>query len=898
MANGRNGSRRNRRRPEQQLRVLAALAFVALLLVACGGGGRGGAGPDVVWTALVPGGSAAGPDGTFVAATPDALDEAVGVTIERIEDPTAEVRPFGGVVARSATYRVRAAGSVAASPATPLVVALPVPADADPDRLAIAVLEPHQVYAPPDDGGDVERTWVYVRAVVSEGLVVAPVLALDPDGLKVMVVEHQSFDSRPSADDGSVARQGLGFVAVCAPGFEDATETCGMAERNAAATALREAYEALTALGYTDDPRLERGADIVEVVWVGQNAVISSWTPGPYQIELRPMSIIDNGAGGMYAPGTGHIWVAIGDRGVTEARRGTIRHEYVHATQYGYDPPLFASGDERMASRWVLEGQAVALQTSFAEVRRADRPVRNLSYALQRSAWDGSVFDDPPSEYEAQDFWFYLAQRFGASPAFLVPFMEEGLRSADVDAVLRREYPAAFGAPGLDGGLPRAYWDWARNHIYEKQVELTSVSRWGSPCAITPLSATVEPIGFDPTAPTADRTVVLEPLTTNVYRVDFPASGGQSYATTMRVDSSATALRSVFFRDGSGGGCAAETDTSERSVEVAASAQRYYVLVANTSMSDDASYTLAFDATRTITIDTPANGARPQAGSVDLRATISDGVGSVLWRIEGVDTDFLWTPTTASGETYTRLLCDGRYLITASVTGVASGPRPSTSVAITVERPAAGTVPACDPDVTIIAPSGGETFTSATAVLLRADPRSPGAATFPVQWRTGSVTGFIIATGREATHTFAAGEVVLYVTYGTASHSVSFTVLDVEREAPTATILSPDDGAFFGRSHPTADMALGGHLIRFRGFGTSAEDGVIGTDSRLTWYTRRADTAPASAWEQRGTGTVADILFEWGSCFTQAYDVRLRVVDTVGLVGTTIHRVTIEPPLC
>lgn len=870
------------------------LGLLAFALAACGA--PGGTPGDPVGERLEPGGVAAGADDTWLAAMPGALEEPVWIIIEPTDDPTARVPLPGGAVARSPAYRVTASEAVGVSPATPLLVILPVPAGADRDGLALAVLEDEATFAPPDDDGDLRPEWVFVDAVVDGDVLVAPVLALDPDGWTAILVEHPAFDSRQVSDGTDVRRLDTAFEGVCDPGFDDAPETCTATDRDLAASMLNVAFDDLTALGFTDDPRLLRGPSTVEVAWSGGIPTITQFTPGPYQIALRAASTIDSNAGGMFSTATGRIWISIGTSGVTESRRQTVRHEYVHATQYGYDP-VFASG-EWLPSRWVIEGQAVVMESSFATLQRANRAARDVDTTLRRSRWNGTAFEDPPSsEYEAQDFWFYLAQRFDRGIDFLVPFMEAGMRAIDVDGVLRSEFPEAFGSTGSSGGLPHAYWQWVRNQVFEKEVDMTSAFRFGPPCTFNSSAATAVPIGYDQAAPPAATNGTLDPLTTRVYRIDLPTWSGGGYGATMRVDPGSSSVRSVFFRDGAEH-CAAVPNQLVRSVSIDAAAERFYLLIANTSLSDDASYTLSFDPPSTLVIDEPQDGASFDEGSVPLRATIGGaGGGNVFWRVEGIDSAFLWTPTTVSGETGSVVLCDGSYRISASVTGATSGAQPSASVDVTVtDLGAVGPPSQCMPEVTIVDPSDGGTFTNSTPVTLRADARSRGVTTYPIQWRTGSAGGTVIATGADVDYTFPAGEVDLFVTYGVAVDSISFTVIDDTREPPQAVIVAPEDGASFGWWDDTSGVGGDGHTITFTGFGTSSVDGFIGGD-QVRWYTRRTDTG-TSTWTFRGTGTAIDLFFGWASCTWQDYDVRLQATDSIGLIGSVTRSVSIQPPVC
>jgi len=864
-----------------------------LLLAACAGPGVGI--DEQLGERLEPGGVVAGAGGSWLAATEGALAAPIFIDITSVDEPTRDVPLTVGVRAVGEAFYVAANVTAGASPTNPFVLLLPVPAGADPERLAVAVLDSESVYAPPDDdAGSLQATWTYIDSVVEDAFIAAPIVGLAPNGFTAVVVEHDAFDSRAPDVTTSVTPLAESFTAVCGPGFDDAPETCTAADRDLLAAMLEEAYLQLTALGFTDDPRLARASGGFELYLVGGLPIGVTWVPGPYRIELRPLSTVPAGTTGMFSSSSGNVWIAIGTGGLTEARRRTVRHEYVHATQYGYDP-VFGEG-EWLASRWVIEGQAVVADTSFVTLQRSTRDPREVDTTLQRSRWDGTAMGPlPASEYQAQDFWFYLAQRFAVGIEFLEPFMAQGLRATDVDSVLRREYADAFGAAGLQGGLPRAYWDWVRNQVFEKQVDMRSLIDFGTACSFASATATPVTITYNRAVPPSANSETLPPLTTRVYRVDFPTWSGGGYGATMNVTSPSGAIRSVFFRDGAGAGCANVPDQSVRSVAIDAQSERYYVLVANTSFNNNASYTLSFDTPRSLVIDSPAPNATFVEGSVPIQASIEGAAGAdVAWVIEGLDSDFLWTPTTSSGAAGSVTLCDGTYRLTATASGVGSGAQPSASVQISVsDLGAIGPPAACMPSVTVLEPAAGGTFTTSTTLTLRADARSRGVTTYPIEWRLGSANGAVIATGAEATYRFAAGSVDLYVTYGVASDQVSFTVVDDPRDPPTAVFLDPEDGASFPWFDET--VVRGGHLITFVGLGSGA-DGFIGGDS-VRWFARRTGS-DATGWWEAGRGTVVDIYFGWSSCTWQTYDVRLDVVDSIGLVGSETRSISVQPPVC
>jgi len=128
------------------------------------------------------------------------------------------------------------------------------------------------------------------------------------------------------------AQTNPGFRGVCGPGYAAAVETCGQADRDAL-------------------------------------------------------------AGGMFSSGSGRVWVAVDTGCVNAGDRSTVRHEYVHATQYGYGLS-FASG-EWLASRWSIEGQAVLLQTDYDALTRS---ARKVTYGAASDTVSFTVVaEDPPT---------------------------------------------------------------------------------------------------------------------------------------------------------------------------------------------------------------------------------------------------------------------------------------------------------------------------------------------------------------------------------------------------------------------------------------------------------------------------------------------------------------------
>ncbi len=845
---------RSRRRMARRSIVALALLFA---LAACGGGapvdGGFGAG-DVAEGA---GASLYAPEGAF--------EGRVDLSIAATSDPSGGVPLPDGLASLGGAVRLSAVPTLRTGPAQPLVLTLPVPAGEDPDGLAIAILEDDVAYAaPPEDGPLPGPSWVVLQTFYdpADDRLVATALVVPEQGWTAIVVRVDGGDT-PTVSAAASGPEAVrpaqttpGFGGVCGPGYGSAVETCGQADLDALAAELEDAYDALTALGFTDDPHLER--DVVVRSFGGFVYVIE---PGDYRIEMRPASTAI--AGGMFSSGSGRVWVAVGTGGVDAGDRETVRHEYVHATQYGYGLS-FADG-EWLASRWSIEGQAVLLQTDYATLVRDGRPPRTVETTLERSRWTGSAWGAAPSdEYLAQDFWMYLAQRFGHTDAsFLEPFMAEGQRAFEIDATLRDEYPAEFGGTSALAGLSAAYWGWVRNQVYEKQYN-PDPGRFGDSCAFLGASAT--PTLVNLTNGGTDQNGTLGPLTSQVYRLDAPSSAG-GYTQALALSASASPVRAALYVDGGAGGSACFDTDARRdwAWSVPASGGRAYLVVANTSRTQTYDHTLSFGELEIVAPNGPV-----AEGSIGFRATgadLGDDV-TVQWTYEpvGGGVPFFFGPS-ALGATVQQTVCDGTYVVTATARrGTTALAGASTTLEVTDTGATSASGP-CAPTVSITAPEAGSTRAAGDPVGLRADVATGGATTYPVVWRNAA-TNAIVATGADTNASFAAGPVTLEVTYGAASATVSFTA--VAQDPPTATITSPADGAFFAWYDD--DAGITSYPVDVVGAGEAGDGGAL-PGSALQWSYRRAGTA---TWTSAGTGTSTTIDFPYGgSAVNQQWEIRL-----------------------
>lgn len=857
---------------------------------------------------LEPGGSVVHESGVALLAPDGSLANAVDVTIEPAEDPTSDVPLPAGLEAVGEAYRISSSAGSAANPGFPLVVSSVIEPGEDLDDLRIAVLDRDgafgEPYPPGDEATGLRPSWIVLETAydVESRRLLAPVLALTSYGWDAIVVRSDAFEGiSTTGTNATITGQQTdpGFVGVCGTGFGHAPETCDFTDETLAAALFEDAYDELTGFGFTTNPRLERA--LVAVDFDGSSLGVGV-TLGGYRIELRPAST--EIAAGMYSSSTGRVWIALDTDGLTEDDRTRVRHEYVHATQYGY-APSFDSDAEWLRSRWVIEGQAVLLESSYGAVVRASGPRRAVDDPLERSRWTGSTLGPfPSSEYHAQDFWLYLANRFGhTTAAFLEPFMTEGMRTVDIDQALRQAYPSDFGAGGLAGGLSLAYWSWVKDQVFQRAV--ASGTR-GPTCTFAGSTARETMLAYDPSAPPSSTTVDLPPLTSHVYRIDLAAAGTTPYAARLVVESSSAAVRSTFFPQvpSSPTGCFGQPDASDREVAVDGDARTHYVLVSNTSRTRSHAHTLSFPDPRTLAVTSPSDGASFEEGVAVVAAATAVGYDDPritwTWRRPLDRASFTFGTTGSDEPIRLPTLCDGTYVLEAEAREGLFGPVVSTSIDLTIDdRGAADPPAACAPTVRIDAPFDGATYASGEAIALLAavaNDSPPSSPRYPVEWRLGGPAGALLATGLtgEVASGFAAGTVELHVSYGSASDQVTLSVIDATNAPPDATITDPHDGTTYSFFDPEAGAT--GVAVSVSGEGTSPDEGTL-TGASLTWSMRQ--TVPTvTAWTAEGSGDTIDVTLPYASCFTQTFEVRLTATDSEGLFDTDTVELFLIPPYC
>jgi len=848
------------------IRTTVLLAAFVLALAGCRPGPAPG-GPT-----LEPGGLVEVLDGVRLAASDEAFDHAVELDVMPTEAPLATTPLPPGVTAVGEAFRLAGDRDAYAVGDALIVIGVPVPAGTPTDDLALAVLEPPDAL---DDGDGETPEWVILPGTfdpATETLAVALGAILD-DGRTMLLVRSPDHDSVATAGAAGVDRSfGIviedGFRVRCV-GFSGGA--CTAADRSSTEATLDDVYASwVDGLGFPE-PRLNRRVEI------------DSWLPlevrvGPYEYELRNFTRSEcqntNGRG-RYIRGSKVAYTCFDASQAAPAHR-TTRHEFFHALQYGYPEHL---ENRSSISNAVAEGTARAAETSQVSLQRSPRSERAIDSRLFTTG--GAIGAD----YLAQDFWIYLGYRFGMGLDYLQPILAAGATTATVDTVLSSHagYPENL-------TLAEAYWAWAKNQAFEKSIDIGG-GVLGATCALNGDVVTPIDVTYDVDSLPGPVTATLAPTSSLLVEIDFAAPAGGAYDAALAVASSRPGdTRSKFYEDASGtNGCLSDPEGDAHSLTVDGATTRY-LLVSNTSASASADVTVDFGG---FEIVSPAPGTTVDEG--ESIAFLADVTGSspspddvlVQWTYERLDGVPFTFGTTDLGETLNASpFCDGTWTVTATTLG--GGPTRRASVDVVVEDLGDTTlVPGCEPTVTIVEPIAGGSYPAGEAVTLSADTTVEGVATYPVEWRTGSANGTLVATGENTTATFAAGSVTLYATFGAASDVVTFDV--APGDPPTASIDSPEDGAFYPW------IAANGITVSFEGSGTDGAGGAL-SGADLRWESRQAGDA---SWTDHGTGATKDIYFSYfGADVNQTYDVRLIATDPATLLTgvDTISIVVQRPP--
>lgn len=535
---------------------------------------------------LEPGGRVTCGDEVALAAPAGVLDDDVEVSIRRVDDPREEV-PFPPELSHVEVvgdfYAVSASRDVDLPADGPLALGLSASGRASPDDLGMVRLNPPLLLGHQPLQSDAELWTTSIQTVYDEDTDLVGSLTgyLGPERMVYALADGGGPDPTATTDATAQAAatgpEDDTFAVACSNFDHPEAGECTTAHEDATRQALDEAYGAwVEGLGY-NEPRLTR--ELVAIEWA--DSTIYELGGYLYYLEYRKEKD---------APGT--YWSS--GKAVTrysgapaEPSSRVTRHEFFHALQYGFSE-FYKNGANRDGA--VVEGMAELAEVDVHGPDSAWKR-RPVDVALFRGNRGGDV---DGHDYDARDFWLYLAERFGMGYEYLVPMLQRGGSPQDVDDALRNApYPPwkeHVGAPDTPPSLGRAYWGWAKDQAFEAQRVGTS----RDPCG---LSAAVDDLGqLD--VPSSRARITRDgpaPFTSAVLEVSLPAKA-ETYLKTVDVVSGDPLVFKLYEPDEQGRQTCLSTDRdgSPHTLGVPETTTKIHLLVANPSNAQNTEYELVF----------------------------------------------------------------------------------------------------------------------------------------------------------------------------------------------------------------------------------------------------------------------------------------------------------------
>lgn len=283
------------------------------------------------------------------------------------------------------------------------------------------------------------------------------------------------------------------------------------------------------------------------------------------------------------------------------------------------------------------------------------------------------------------------------------------------------------------------------------------------------------------------------------------------------------------------------------------------------------------------------------AADVVIAPTLDDRDLILSWSYELGGVPFTFA-SGILGDTATHRFCDGVHDVTLEAFLPGVGTLASDTVRVTVRDLGATDPPdLCPVFVAIDQPLDGAVFAEGDDVALLAviddDHPETDDPLYPVIWRLDDPdTGTIVATGLQGVTKLGAGQHTIFVTYGSASDSVTVTVEEAGTP-PVANVTSPADGAFLvwtdyspGDGSPV--------VVPVSGTGVDAEDGAL-SGTALAWSWRLSGSGDWSATAATGGSTSVSLPLYSGNT---SFDLRLVATDGDGFTGIDVVTITVQGP--
>ena len=494
---------------------------------------------------LEPGDVVVGVDGLVVAAPGGALEEMVEIRVYRADDPTVDI-PLPDYLDKDGLignfYELTASHNVITPNGEYLLVGLPVPEGIPTANLAIAVLSPPESII---SQGELEpwMRWSIVTGSYDEesgrfGAVVPFVGTESHIYVLIEGVYSHDIDIHGHNDDNSLKIHehttdidDSRFLIYCI-GFTNAYP-CTEDHRQQTKDALNEMYQAyVIGLGYKQ-PHLRK--PLLSLQFKDSTGWAIDYTLSEkYEYQLHRTY-----QQGWYKPGNKDAVTGF-PGGKSSPRDDITRHEFFHSLQFAYDLTRenFLAFEYDLRVPGVIEGTATSVQSSVRGLTwHSDRWPMRISTLMFRPG------EADHSDYQTQDFWLYVGKVMNRKADYFIPVFEKGGLRPQIDDMLRKE--------GTFSSLGHAYWQWAKNQSFEKNIIIGDLNGepvpGGAPCALYEEAAVPDTIYYSPNDwENADTSFILFSLESTVLSITFESTDA-SYDTEVVIHSESDAVKAKFY---------------------------------------------------------------------------------------------------------------------------------------------------------------------------------------------------------------------------------------------------------------------------------------------------------------------------------------------------------------
>ena len=411
---------------------------------------------------LVDGGIVEGPAGVVLSTSPGAITEPLPVWIVEVPPPAQPLDP--SLTAIGAFYNIGSSQTTTAADGAQFGLALPVPAGADTERLAAAVLVAARGIL---DGPESGEIWLPITGVYDQAsnLFRIPLYTLTLQGQAIVLTEDPNLQPLPLSPTSAARASGELFKVTCRK--FTAPDACGPSEETSFELLLEASHAKFTGFDFAD-PRLAKtvtqqdpptGPIVKSLPYccISIHPFVPFDGVDPKFCEASSPNEIKRGA---YVYGLARIYFCL----ILPPSASTATHELFHAFQHG-NLAWNSIGERLDGDRngpnddfgWVSEGTATAAENSASSmIHDGNQSLHAVDHGL--TSTDGA------DEYQAQDFWIYFGMKNSLGLGYLKPLFERGGTT---------EVAAQFFAEVHSTSLGVEYWGWVKNQAIEKTFKIS-----------------------------------------------------------------------------------------------------------------------------------------------------------------------------------------------------------------------------------------------------------------------------------------------------------------------------------------------------------------------------------------------------------------------------------------